>query len=218
MKCIAIEKGKKKILISVCQGSAYAKREDALLKGCDKFIVEAGYDKVDLTEEAAADLTVALETYKEQGYQLYRYVEMDMLLSGYRVPDMEIPVGVSFGFYEGTLDALHKAVAAVEDDWVQYFDGRSKYYCGFVDGEIASFCIVGYDEDCVISEEKVRIGSVGCVGTVPKYRKKGIGLYMVAMATEELKKAGCDKGFIHYTALENWYAKLGYQSFMSFYM
>lgn len=211
MNCMVIQKGKKIIVIGEC-------RDEALLKGCEKYIAREGYEVVAPKAGETADLAECLADYEKQGYHLYRYVEMDMPLTEYQVPQMPMPEDVIFGFYEGGIEKLHEAVAAVEEEWVQYFDVNGKYFCGFVDGEIASFCIVGYDEDCVISEEQVRIGSVGCVGTVPKYREKGIGLYMVALATQELKQAGCDKGFIHYTALEKWYGKLGYESFMSFYM
>lgn len=210
MDYIEIQKGEKVILIGEC-------RDEALLQNCEKYIRQEGFEIVASAEEECATLTECLAKYEKQGVHLYRYVEMDMLLKHYRVPQMQVSENITFGFYGGSMEELHKAVAAVEDDWVQYFDESGRFFCGFADGEIASFCIVGYDEDCVIADGKVRIGSVGCVGTVPKYRKQGIGLYMVALATQELQKAGCDKGFIHYTALEKWYAKLGYESFMSFY-
>ncbi len=211
MKCLVIQREKKIILISEY-------REEALLQDCKKYIVREGYEIIAPKAGETADLEKCLTEYGKQGYHLCRYVEMDMHLAGYQVPQMHVPEKVTFGFYEGEIEGLHHAVTAVEEDWVQYFDAGGRFYCGFANGEIASFCIVGYDEDCVIANDKARIGSVGCVGTVPKYRKQGIGLYMVALATWELKAAGCDKGFIHYTALEKWYGKLGYQSFLSFYM
>ena len=44
----------------------------------------------------------------------------------------------------------------------------------------------------------------------------GIGLAMVAHATQILNEAGCDKSFIHYTALDKWYGRLGYETCMAF--
>lgn len=60
------------------------------------------------------------------------------------------------------------------------------------------------------------MGSVGCVGTIPKKRKLGIGLAMVAKATEELKNHGCDVSWIHFTYLDWWYGRLGYETYLRF--
>lgn len=217
MKSLTILKDNKPILINILAESRLAKEEDKYLRKCEKYIAEDGYELLTGKEGIPTALEKSMEYFKDQGFRLERYVEMDMLLSQYQMPYMEVPEQVAFGFYEGSLEVLHEAVASVEEAWVQYFDEKVKVYCGFIEGEIASFCIVGYDEDCVISEEGVRIGSVGCVGTIPKFRKQGIGLSMVAHATQLLKEAGCDRSFIHYTVLEHWYGWLGYESFMSFY-
>ena len=71
--------------------------------------------------------------------------------------------------------------------------------------------------NCLLSNGKNKVGAPGCVGTVPRFRRKGIGLKMVAMACEELKKQGCDTCFIHYTGVGHWYAKLGFQTFLTWY-
>ncbi len=218
MKCKIIEKGDKVIVISPEAEGCIGKSADELLQNCDKYIEKSGFRMVSQETKVPEELEEVLAYYEAQGRTFYKYVEMDMLLQEYQVPKMVVPDGVSVGFFDGAIEELHEAVAQVEDDWVQYFTEGGKYFCGFVNGEIASFCIIDYDEDCIIADENTRVGSAGCVGTLPKYRKQGIGLYMVALATQVLKEAGCDKGFIHYTALESWYAKLGYKSFMRFYM
>ena len=58
---------------------------------------------------------------------------------------------------------------------------------------------------------KVRVGGPGCVGTLPAYRRRGIGLKMVEKATQILKERGFDYSYIHYTGVGPWYAKLGYE-------
>ena len=58
----------------------------------------------------------------------------------------------------------------------------------------------------------LRISGPGCVGTVPAYRKKGIGLEMVRRATIMLKEEGFDLSWIHYTHIGPWYEKLGYRT------
>lgn len=218
MKCIAIQKENMPILIQVLPEGCFREHEKELLDRCRKYIAEADYEIVTSKIGEEPVLSEGIAYYEKQGYEMERYVEMDMPLAEYQLPTMEIPDGLIFGYYKGDLDTLHEAVAQVEEDWVQYFDENGKYFCSFFEGKIASFCIVGFDEDCVLSEAGIKIGSVGCVGTVPGYRKKGIGFYMVALATQLLKEAGCDKSFIHYTALEHWYSRLGYKSFMSFYL
>lgn len=125
--------------------------------------------------------------------------------------DIPVPDGTEFGFYKPCAE-LSAAVAAVDPDWVQYFE-NCEVFCGYSEGEIASFCIVGDDEICLASDGR-KTGSVGCVGTVPKFRRKGIGLKMVALAMEELKKRGCGSCFIHYTNVYDWYARLGCRTFL----
>ena len=96
----------------------------------------------------------------------------------------------------------------MEEDWVQYFGEKSRVYCAF-DGEaIASFCIM----DDWGMHDGLRISGPGCVGTVPAYRKKGIGLEMVRRATIMLKEEGFDLSWIHYTHIGPWYEKLGYRT------
>lgn len=144
------------------------------------------------------------------------FAEMSMELSDYRHTPAPAPEGIRFAFYQGGLERLRTAVAEVDEDWVQYFQTGDRVFCGFDGEKIASFCIVGEDEECLLSDGISKIGSIGCVGTVPAYRKRGIGLSMVALATDYLKRQGCDKAYIHYTHLDRWYAKLGYRTFARF--
>jgi len=152
--------------------------------------------------------------WEKRGYERTgSCAEMVRELSGFKASDYDIPLpeGISFAFHK-TDERLRKAVAQVEEDWVQYFND-CEVFCGYSDGEIASFCILGDDENCMLSDGR-RVGSVGCVGTVPKFRRQGIGLNMVAQAMELLKERGCECCFIHYTNVYNWYAKLGCEVFL----
>ena len=115
--------------------------------------------------------------------------------------------GITFGEYHGELAALRDAVCQVDEDWVQYFKEGYRFYRAF-DGEmIVAFCSLtdmGWFHD-------LHIGGPGCVGTLPEFRRQGIGLEMVRLATETLRQDGYDLSWIHYTHLEHWYVKLGYQ-------
>ena len=116
--------------------------------------------------------------------------------------------GITFGEYRGGIEALRDAVRRVDEDWVKYFYEGSRYFCAFDGNRIAAFCIL---------EDMGRYGSLhisgpGCVGTIPEYRRRGIGLEMVRLATEVLRKEGFDLSWIHYTHLEHWYSRLGYRT------
>lgn len=120
--------------------------------------------------------------------------------------------GVSFGFYEGDPDALKRAVAAVDEDWAQYFNDSSRTFCGYVNGKLASFCNIDDMGEHFVGGRTVRVGGPGCVGTLPEYRNMGIGLTMVKIATQIFKDRGYDISYIHFTAVDRWYAKLGYKT------
>ena len=49
------------------------------------------------------------------------------------------------------------------------------------------------------------------MGTVPEYRKKGIGKRIVKDITAILKERGYDLSYVYYTYYGDWYEKLGYR-------
>ncbi len=181
----------------------------SLLSKCERVIVKDGYDRAVLGCELLHGApTESCGFFEKRGYTFgSEYAEMCVDLSHYSDPLPEN--STRFGFYNGEIEQLQAAVADVDEDWVQYVDGNNEYFCGYADENPISFCIF---EDNVInlaSGGAMRCGSVGCVGTVPQFRKHGIGLKMVSLALEELKRRSCDKCFIHMTHLWDWYARLG---------
>lgn len=123
-----------------------------------------------------------------------------------------VPDGVTFGFYAGDHDTLVKAINEVDSSWPEYFNGEDRIYCAFVNGEIASFCLAEDMGIHSIDGIPQKIAGPGCVGTVPKFRKQGIGLKMVQNVTRILFDEGYDISYIHYTGVGRWYEKLGYQT------
>ena len=87
--------------------------------------------------------------------------------------------------------------------------------CGYINGKIAAFCLVEDMGEHTIDGKAVRIGGPGCVGTLPRYRNRGIGLMMVKMATQILKDEGYAYSYIHYTGVGPWYRKLGYETLLT---
>ena len=136
--------------------------------------------------------------------------EQVLALADFRKDALKIdcPEHITFGFYQGELPSLHAAIRVVEDDWVQWFESTERVFCAFDGDKVVSFCNL---DDCGVCEG-MRIGAPGCVGTIPGYRKQGIGLRMVQLATAELQKEGYDLSWIHYTAVGHWYARLGYKT------
>ncbi len=189
-----------------------------LLSQCEEHIKSSGTSSVSIGGNMLVGaIDGSHDFFKKHGYSLSGdFTEMALALADFSVPHYDVPENTELGFYSGDIEALRKAVAEVDEEWVQYFNEGDLFFCCFMDGELASFCIVGEDERCLLSDGSSKVGSIGCVGTVPKFRRKGLGLHMVALAAGWLKKRGCDSVFIHYTHLYNWYGRLGAKVFLRF--
>ena len=118
------------------------------------------------------------------------------------------PENITFGEFKGDIRKIKKTVSEVDEDWVQYFGEWSRVLCAFDRDVVVAFCILSN----LGTQDNLNVGRPGCVGTIPKYRGKGIGLELVRRATYLLKKEKYDISWIHYTHLENWYKKLGYET------
>ena len=147
--------------------------------------------------EEASEMLLRLQEFEESKYEKV------------------FPEDVTFGYYKGSFEELLDAVRKVIPHWVPLFSEQSRVYCGFVNGKIASFCMIEDFGEHMVNGEKWKIGGPGCVGTVPEYRDRGIGLTMVRNVTEILRDEFYDYSYIHYTYETNWYAKLGYRTFLS---
>lgn len=188
-----------------------------LLTQCEKYIAENGGEYIYCGGIFPGALKESTDFFVKNGYETKsEFVEMGMDLRGFTADINHKPDNTCFRFFDGNHDELLRAVGEVEEEWVQYFTDDSKVFCGFKEGKLASFCIIDEDVHCLLSDGKNKVGSIGCVGTLPLFRKQGIGLYMVELATEFLAGKDCDKGFIHCTHLENWYGKLGYKTFLRY--
>lgn len=143
------------------------------------------------------------------------FAEMILDITDYREKTMLID-DTEFRFFDGEIEDLRYAVALVDKDWVQYFKESTPVFCAYKNGELVSFCIVDVEAECILETGNKKVGSIGCVGTVPRFRRLGIGLRMVDLATIYLKNKGCKLSSISYTPVENWYKKLGYLTYARF--
>lgn len=121
---------------------------------------------------------------------------------------------ISFGYYEGDIEKLKKAVERVVQYWAKSYTDKQRIYCGYIDGKVASFCLIEDKGVYSIGGRELKIGGPGCVGTLPEYRNKGIGLTMVKHVTQILKEEGYDYSYIHFTGVAPWYEKLGYRTLL----
>ena len=146
--------------------------------------------------------------------ETYVYDEMIMELSSFDKDayDIPYPLGITFGYYKGDYDRFLDAVKSVDASWAQVYKPADRIYCGFDGDRIASFCMIEDMKEYTQDGVTYKVGGPGCVGTVPEYRKRGIGLSMIRDATIILKDLGYDLGYIHYTGVAGWYAKLGYRT------
>lgn len=119
---------------------------------------------------------------------------------------------ITFGYYEGDMQILKEAVGKVLEGWIEFYTGEYRTYCGYIDGKIASFCMVEDMGVHTIDGKELKLGGPGCVGTLPEYRNLGIGLTMVSKVTQILKEEGYDYSYIHFTRVPQWYKKLGYKT------
>ena len=145
------------------------------------------------------------------------YEEMILPLDGFNPDEYRktFDSSVTFGIFRGGMNELYASIEQVIPAWLQLFDEKTRVYCGFVNGKIASFCMIENMGEHVLDGQKVRIGGPGCVGTVPEYRNRGVGLMMVKDVTQILKEEGYDLSYIHYTGVAPWYRKLGYRTVLT---
>lgn len=138
------------------------------------------------------------------------YEEQTLDLHAFSPADLEIscPERITFGMYDGDMAPLLEAVGSVEEGWLGCYHPDDEIYCGFDGDRIVSFCAI---EDFG-TYKGLRVCGPGCVGTIPEYRRQGIGLKMVQNVTAILKDRGYDIGYIHYTGVGHWYAHLGYKT------
>ena len=203
---------------------------DLMLKA-EKIAADNGFDKIIIG--GGSNLFIGAVTPYEQwkdgsnkfferlGYSFYgKYTDMKIITAGFDLESLNIPKcpsGISFEYIAADRrEEIIEAVKKVDDDWAQYFTFDCPIFAALADGKTAGFCIVGENEENILSSGKNKVGSIGCVGVVPEMRRGGIGLEMVGRAAMDLKKRGCEEIFIHYTHLENWYGKLGAETFLRY--
>jgi GNAT superfamily N-acetyltransferase len=117
-------------------------------------------------------------------------------------------------------------VAAEDVGWEHIFDrffkagrGRDILVARHTDsGELAGACFLEADARRWAARFIRPLGESGCFLTAKKWRGNGIGMALVARANEIFQERGVKTGFIGWTGLGAWYAKLGYQVWETYIM
>lgn len=65
--------------------------------------------------------------------------------------------------------------------------------------------------DVVMGDHTLRVGGINCVGTLPEYRRHGLGAQVMAAAHQTMHDLGCHVGLLS-TGINNWYRRLGWES------
>ncbi|MDF2941498.1 MAG: hypothetical protein K0S01_356 [Herbinix sp.] len=192
-------------------------------QGFDKIILGCGstylFQGVPMGTEEKTHLFFEKRGYRSDGIS----VNMTMRLNDFSINTIQMPKApdtVLFRYATAEDKAkLLPAVAEVEAEWVKYYEHSEEPILIAVEGsDVLGFEIISANMDTFYSDERDTIGAVGCVGVVPQVRKRGIGLQLVALGIEVLKKNDCDEVFIGYTYYENWYALLGHKTSERFWM
>jgi ribosomal protein S18 acetylase RimI-like enzyme len=122
--------------------------------------------------------------------------------------------GITYRYYENRdKNDLMQAVSEVDFSWLDIFKhNESKVILAVKDDIICGFIMLGKNNDYP------NIGSIGCTGTVPEYRSKGIGTMLSLIATRELKKQGFEYAYAEYTDLLNLYSRANYNVYIEYFM
>lgn len=206
-----------------------------LLQDVEKFVKENGYQELYLGFHSGQCLFQGVpvrdgengyEFFQKNGYEEIKWsVDLVMFLKDYdyentlkliNAPDLSTIV---FRYAQKEdAERLEEAVKEVDEDWCQYVTPESPTLLVEEHGEIMGFECVNTGGFKSPGSPDLICGAVGCVGVVPKFRKRGIGKVMVAYGTNELKKQKVDVCYIGFTHLEKWYQSMGFETFLRFWM
>jgi hypothetical protein len=64
--------------------------------------------------------------------------------------------------------------------------------------------------DVVVGDVLLRVGGINCVGTLPDYRRHGLGSQVMAAAHQKMRDLGCHVALLS-TGIMNWYRRLGWE-------
>lgn len=193
-----------------------------LVADIEKYVKDNGFEKI-ITGGVSSRLFIGAPSeswsfFEKQGFEsIGGCDEMILHLEDFQLDKLTLHGSdiAEYGWFNGDMEDIKSAVSLVDESWTQYFINSKNIYVAKVNGEIASFCLVDLNCQNYLTDKYGKIGMPGCVGTIPKFRNRGIALEMVARVTEYLKTQDMDVSFIFFTGVAGWYEKIGYKSFLT---
>ena len=188
------------------------------LKNNGKETVKLGVGDASLFQGVPLDNDCDSNIYKffeKCGYKhshLTYNMDIDTYSFEYAALDIPKPENVTYRLAKDSdKEDLLKAVQITEPGWTDlYKDCDDDVLLAVCDNKIVAFEMINENGGVFTSEKNIKHGCIGCVGTIPEYRRKGIGLDMTAYAVQRLRALGCDKVQLLYLVLDKWYGKLGF--------
>ncbi|MCR2821999.1 GNAT family N-acetyltransferase [Lederbergia panacisoli] len=159
---------------------------------------------------------------EKKGFQwAWDSIDMVMNLNNWQNSEPTAPVNIGKLMPHESNDLI--SLLKSEDE----LSGWIEYYKNIIDDFAFNHIIVARFNHLIVgcamilTEEDIRwkdmiegkVGGVGCLGVMTKYREHGIGASLVYAINEELKSQGYNHSYIGYTWLEEWYGKMGYEVF-----
>lgn len=214
-------------LCCLCVDPAYQNKGIGtnLLKEAEKLVKDSGAEKICLGGGFFLACPLRGKEINDNFFSKRGYIgkstcyEMKMNIKDFDINHQPINYeldNVVFKYNDHPFEEVISAVEKVQKNWVKFFHDNGHCFIAEKKGKVVGFCNTSFDDVTLVSASGEKVGNVGCVGVIPSARKAGIGLTMVAYATEQLRKHGCTIGHIHYTDLEKWYAKLGYKTYINY--
>ena len=197
----------------------------SLLKEAEKLIKGNGFNKIHLGGGFFLACPLRGKEINDNFFSKRGYIgkstcyEMMMKLKDFDINHQPINYelkDVIFKYNDHPFNEVIDAVNKVQKSWAKFFHNDKHCFIAEKKGKVVGFCNTSFDDPTLLSAEGEQVGNVGCVGVIPSARKAGIGLTMVAYATQELINHGCTISHIHYTDLEKWYSKLGYKTYINY--
>ena len=172
---------------------------EAMLAWAEEHYAHRGGATRALTIEATASNSSLEQLLRSRGYAKPQahYIRREKPLANSQPERVPLPDGFTVKSIEDVaeLRAFHKAVEVVfnfqDSVDVYHILQQAPSYVPELDlillspeGEVASFCTIWLDRESGLAEFEP-------VGTVPKYRKRGLGTALLTEASNRLRSAGC---------------------------
>ena len=206
------------------QGKGYGV---SLLAESEEYIKSKGFDCVVLGRNrseifrGAVMETLSHRFFENRGYHAYNGCLSMYIYTEEFQHRIKTPEGLVFRAEKDIISSeVLGMVKTVEPNWLKYCENCAGKTVITAErgGKATGFVIAETDAHTIITEEGCKTGLIGYAGVIPEERNKGTGLSMISWTTGYLKTEGCTEVFISYTSLDQWYAKIGYQEYLWYWM